>query len=321
MLVNCWLLLEGICTRALEQLEEGTRQTIKKLKQHKCIDTNPREVENRVVRMVEKFTIHNQLEKGERLRSLTDLFWKRHLSNTYSSVNHSILRLLMELSKDNLTKSVLLEDSIVNRGSKVRQEKLRQAAIVKKLISDQADEESLEDSPSEHISSEQTEEEDEDEEFGVRTSPDKKVFGGIKEDTKDISKDLESSKYTSTTTNYNHTVSKAGVLASLNEQGRSSNIFFGGFPVNIKSKPSLIIDFLSPSQPLQQPRYDQQDSSFDLNDRHPPIPHTLSRASTQMLEEQMEASDLNSSFIENALFSMRRPPTQGIQPVVPAHIG
>jgi hypothetical protein len=85
-------------------------------------------------RLGEKFTIHNQLDKADRLKRLTAMFFEKTLSNTYEGVHHSILRLLVELSRDNLTKSIMLEDSIVKRESRVRIENTKEIEKMRELL-------------------------------------------------------------------------------------------------------------------------------------------------------------------------------------------
>lgn len=109
-------------------------------------------------RLAEKFIVHNQLEKAERLKRLTEMFFEKTLSNTYEGVHHSILRLLIELSKDNLTKSVLLYDSIVKRESKAKLDGLKEIEKMRLMLKamdkeidprkDNAEEDSIEDDES-----------------------------------------------------------------------------------------------------------------------------------------------------------------------------
>jgi hypothetical protein len=91
-------------------------------------------------RLGEKFTIHNQLDKADRLKKLTAMFFEKTLSNTYEGVHHSILRMLVELSKDNLTQSKLLDDSIVKRQSKVKIDNVNEIAKMKEMLKAMDDE-------------------------------------------------------------------------------------------------------------------------------------------------------------------------------------
>ena len=85
-------------------------------------------------RLVEKFIVHNQLEKAERLRKLTSMFLDKQLSNTYEGVHHSILRLLVDMSKDSLSKSIMLDDSITKREARVKIESAEEVIKVREML-------------------------------------------------------------------------------------------------------------------------------------------------------------------------------------------
>ena len=88
-------------------------------------------------RLIEKFTIHNQLEKADRFEKLVRVFQKKTLSNTYQNVHHSILRLLISLSKDSLsTKSIILQDTVLNREKKREISTSEELAAFNKLLNE-----------------------------------------------------------------------------------------------------------------------------------------------------------------------------------------
>lgn len=62
------------------------------------------------------------------------MFFEKSLSNNYEGIHHSILRLLIELSKDNLTQSILLDDSIVKRESRVKIDSIQEVEKMRELL-------------------------------------------------------------------------------------------------------------------------------------------------------------------------------------------
>lgn len=182
--------------------------------------------------------MHNQLEKAERLKALVALFRKKSLSNTYGCPHHNILRLLINLSKDNLTKSVLLDDTILKRASKVRLDRKAKAEMIRKLIVEDVEKSESDKDSSEDITGEDTEEDD-NEEFD-KTTPIKRPIQEEKAKTTENTKSFLQSQHSISKTQIKLT-SPAGngdnsIVHGHKDPAKTHNVFFGGFPTTSLGK-------------------------------------------------------------------------------------
>jgi hypothetical protein len=67
------------------------------------------------------------------------MFMLKNLNQDYAAIHHSIIRMLVELSRDNLTKSYMPTNSVVNIVRAPRAAEDEQMAIVKKFLKDDDD--------------------------------------------------------------------------------------------------------------------------------------------------------------------------------------
>lgn len=96
------------------------QELMKKYMNHHFLETNPRNTVNVINRLEEKFIIHNQLQKAERLQKLVKLLLTKKLNQNVLDINHVVLDTLLNLSYNPLHQGQLMNNSIVDR--KIEQE-------------------------------------------------------------------------------------------------------------------------------------------------------------------------------------------------------
>lgn len=170
--------------------------------------------------------MHNQLEKAERLKKLAAMFLDKQLSETYEGVHHSILRLLVDLSKDSLSKSVLLNDSITKREAKVKIEGIEEMRKVKEMLK-KMDEEF---DPRKDTAEEDSSLDEEMDEAGFKSDK-----GDL--DQRSKSKNNEVHSRIAEKLDKINTLGKSASAKIYSTENMSSNIYFGGFPLHTNSRP------------------------------------------------------------------------------------